>query len=235
MAASSDLFCVPFGGAPAGASADSTDAIKTMLAGTARARAAKGTARARAAKAACDAAMSLRVLQNLQGQMDVGIRRSLKTPLGDGVGQVGVCIRVRWGARAEIQTTSGAKCCTARPEFSSTIVLRSSTGTQDTYDVRYRPATGGRTLAVRRARKTRTPYATGRWSNATTVRCACGCDADDAAAPGRTQRASRCAPQLRPAAGRTTTPCRALRRGHQMVISPGGDSGGRGGGGGGEC
>jgi hypothetical protein len=91
MAASSDLFCVPFGGAPAGASADSTDAIKTMLAGTARARAAKGTARARAAKAACDAAMSLRVLQNLQGQMDVGIRRSLKTPLGDGVGQVGVC------------------------------------------------------------------------------------------------------------------------------------------------
>ena len=86
MAASSDLFCVPFGGAPAGASADSTDAIKTMLA---------GTARARAAKAACDAAMSLRVLQNLQGQMDVGIRRSIKTPLGDGVGQVGVCIRVR--------------------------------------------------------------------------------------------------------------------------------------------
>jgi len=82
VSASSDLFCVPFGGAPAGASADSTDAIKTMLA---------GTARARAAKAACDAAMSLRVLQNLQGQMDVGIRRSLKTPLGDGVGQVGVC------------------------------------------------------------------------------------------------------------------------------------------------
>ena len=140
MAASSDLFCVPFGGAPAGASADSTDAIKTMLA---------GTARVRAAKAACDAAMSLRVLQNLQGQMDVGIRRSLKTPLGDGVGQVGVCIRVRWGARAEIQTTSGAKCSTARPEFSSTIVLRSSTGTQDTYDVRYRPATGGRTSSVR--------------------------------------------------------------------------------------
>ena len=84
VSASSDLFCVPFGGAPAGASADSTDAIKTMLA---------GTARARAAKAACDAAMSLRVLQNLQGQMDVGIRRSLKTPLGDGVGQL-VCVFV---------------------------------------------------------------------------------------------------------------------------------------------
>jgi len=93
VSASCDLFCVPFGGAPAGASADSTDAIKTMLAGTARARAAKGTARARAAKAACDAAMSLRVLQNLQGQMDVGIRRSLKTPLGDGVGQL-VCVFV---------------------------------------------------------------------------------------------------------------------------------------------
>jgi len=36
------------------------------------------------------------------------------------VTQVGVCIRVRWGARAEIQTTSGAKCSTARPEFSTT-------------------------------------------------------------------------------------------------------------------
>ena len=91
MAASSDLFCVPFGGAPAGASADSTDAIKTMLA---------GTARVRAAKAACDAAMSLRVLQNLQGQMDVGIRRSLKTPLGEEL--VSWCVYSCEVGRAEI-------------------------------------------------------------------------------------------------------------------------------------